>query len=174
MANSNIKKRKERCFMKKFKKIIAMCLATVMALSVMCVGVSAKEVHHLKNGVTLTTYDDGEYTPRANMLRTVDASFNTTLAVFPSSTMIGNSLSLGSSEDEMEIVFTTRPVGMCYFSLYDMTADEYLTTGSNNMSGPSYMGSMFTLSGLTGGHKYRIRMSAAVQSCPVAGTITSY
>ena len=160
--------------MKKFKKVIAMCLATVMALSVMCVGVSAKEVHHLKNGVTLTTYDDGEYTPRANLIRTVDTTFNTTIAKFPSSTLVGNNLSLGSQESNLEIYFTTRPTGSCYFSLYDITTDEYLTSGTNYMYGPIYMNDIYTLSGLTGGHKYRIRMAGAGSSCQIAGSITSY
>ncbi len=160
--------------MKKFKKVIAMCLATVMALSVMCVGVSAKEVHQLKNGVTLTTYSEGEITPRANLTRTVDMTFNTTIAQFPSSTLVGNNLSLGSQESYLEIYFTTSPIGSCYFSLYDMTADEYITDGTNNMYGPVHMADIYTLSGLTGGHKYRIRMAGAGSSCRIAGSITSY
>lgn len=160
--------------MKKLKKTIALCLSVVMALSVLCIGASAKEVYQLKNGVTLTTYTKDEITPRVSLMRTVDTSFSTTIAKHPSSTLIGSGLTLDSNESNIELVFTTSPTGSCYFSLYDMTAGEYLTSGSNNMYGPIYMNDVYKLEGLTGGHKYRIRMAGAGSSCRVAGTITSY
>ncbi len=160
--------------MKKLKKTIALCLSVVMALSVLCIGASAKEVYQLKNGVTLTTYTKDEITPRVSLMRTVDTSFSTTIAKYPSSTLIGSGLTLDSNESNIELVFTTSPTGSCYFSLYDMTAGEYLTSGSNNMYGPIYMNDVYKLEGLTGGHKYRIRMAGAGSSCRVAGTITSY
>lgn len=160
--------------MKKFKKIVAMCLTTVMSLSVFCMGASAKEVHQLKNGVTLTSYSKDEITPHSSLVRTVDATFDTTLAIYPSSTLLGNNLLLDSSESTIEIAFTTRPTGKCYFSLYDLTAAEYLTTGTNNMYGPVYMNDVYQLTGLTGGHKYRIRMASDTVKRAVAGSITSF
>ena len=174
MSKATNLKLEGKIFMKKLKKTIALCLSVVMALSVLCIGASAKEVYQLKNGVTLTTYTKDEITPRVSLMRTVDATFNKTIAKYPSSTLIGNSLALGTIESTIEIEFTTRPTGSCYFSLYDMTTDEYLTSGSNNMYGPIYMNDVYKLEGLTGGHKYRIRMAGAGSSCRVAGTITSY
>ncbi len=151
-----------------------MCLTAAMILSVMCVSVSAEEVYHLKNGVTLTTYSRDEYTPRANISRTVNTSFDTQISTFPNSTLIGNNLSLGRSESTIEILFTEGPESVCYFSLYDMTDDEYITDGTNHLQGPSRIGDIVVFSDLTGGHTYRIRMAGSINGTTVAGTITSY
>ena len=48
-----------------------------------------------------------------------------------------------------------------FFSLYDVTADEYLTDGEYNMHGPIYFSDNFSLTGLTAGHKYIIRFAGS-------------
>ena len=170
--------------MKKFKKIIAMCMATVMAMSVMCVGASASTEIPLKNGVKLVMYDNNENVPfktAQNSRAAVGFSFSiSSLPARPGSAIlrtpytyggVNNVIPVDSPFSNIGIAFTTNPTTLKFFSLYDVTADEYLTDGEYNMHGPIYFSDNFSLTGLTAGHKYIIRFAG---SGALAGDVSTY
>jgi hypothetical protein len=162
--------------MKKISKVLVLCLLVVSILSTCCVGVSANEIakYELNNGVNLIVSNESLNTSLIGP-RVVDTSFNVNLPAYPDSTQVATNLALSGGETRLEMSFTRIPTGYLYISLYDLTAGRYITSGDvDYLYGPVTIGNVFTFTGLTSGHKYRIRMSNFPNAGTIAGTITSY
>lgn len=170
--------------MKKFKKIIAMCMTAVMVLSIMSINVFASTEIPLKNGVKVVMYEKGEKVPfksDQNSRAAVGFSFSiSSLPQVPNSAIlrtpytsggVSNVIPVDSPFSNIGIAFTTNPNTLKYFSLFDVTADEYITDGAYNMHGPIYFTDDFCISGLTAGHKYIIRFAGVGA---LAGDVSTY
>ena len=161
--------------MKNLSKALVLCLLVVTIISTCCVGVSANEIakYELNNGVNLIVSNESLNTSLIGP-RVVDTSFNVNLPAYPDSTQVATDLTLSGGETRLEMSFTRIPTGYVYISLYDLTGGYYVTSGTNGLYGPVTIGNVFTFTGLTSGHKYRIRMSNYPNAGTIAGTITSY
>ena len=159
--------------MKKFKKIIAMGCAAVMALSVMSISAMAKEVVTYDNGVTMTIYETKEEFDRA-LPRTVDMTFSTTLTTtlqyLRSQQTSSYIMSLTGDETELVVVFDDAPSDMLYTTLYDVTSGSYLI----NDNGPYYHSYAVTYSSLPKTHKFKLGYRTTVGTSAVSGTVNSY
>ncbi len=158
-----------------FKKVISMLLVCVMMMSISCIGASAKEVYEMADGVKLILSDTSENTSKSDLLRYVDTTFSVTAPVYPSSTLLlSGNLTLDSAESKLEIEFDSTSGSDIYISLYDLTSGRYITSGTDGLYGPFATQKKLTFTGLTGGHSFRIRVSAANNARYLSGTITSY
>ncbi len=170
--------------MKKFKKIIAMSLMVLMVLSIMNLSALAATEIPLKNGVKLVMYDNNEEIPfnsMQNIRAAVGFSFSiSSLPEKPGSAIlrtpytwngVNNVIPVDSPFSNIGIAFTVNPTSLKFFSLYDVTANEYITDGADNMNGPMYFSDNFSITGLTSGHKYIIRFSG---NGALAGDVSTY
>lgn len=170
--------------MKKFSKIIATCLMAVMLFSVMSINAFASTEIPLKNGVKLVMYDNNESVPfKTQSLTRAAVGFSFSISSLPTrpnsailrtpytSGGVNNVIPVDSPFRNIGIAFTVNPTTLKFFSLYDVTADEYITEGDYHMAGPMYFSDNFSLTGLTTGHKYIIRFSG---SGALAGDVSTY
>lgn len=160
-------------FMKKFKKIIAMGCAVVMAMTTMSIPAMAKEVIEYDNGVVMTIYETEEELDKV-MPRTVDMRFSTTLTT---SLQYLRSLSTSSyimtlSDDETELVVTydNVPSSQFYVTLYDVTTGTTLI----NDRGPNYHHRAVSFSGLPKKHKFKLGLRTQAGTEAVSGSVNSY
>lgn len=157
------------------KKLISLLLVGIMMFSVCCISASAEQTtYDLGNGVSMILSD--ESLAPASKARTVSESFGLNLAVYPTFSLVKSGMRLGSGETRLEINFSELPVYPLYISLYDETADRYVTVDRDGMCiGPlNAVSDVVTFTGLTSGHSYRIRMATLALSGYISGTILSY
>lgn len=148
---------------KNLKKLIAMGLTAVMAVSVMSVSAFAKEIIDLGNGVTMTLYDDGEYT--GIFPRTVNMTFSTTVSYSSvtylksiSGTNKGSTImTLDDDETELVVEFNSSPKYDLYQTMYDQTDGRYIFSNQ----GPYSLAKLVTYSGLPKGHKIKLGYKVA-------------
>lgn len=158
--------------MKKFKRLITMTLAAVMAVSTVGIAAFAKETITYDNGITMTIYDEGEYDKA--IPRTVDMTFSqkltATLSYLRSLETSSYIMTLSSDETEIDVLFDNAPSTMLYNTMYDVTDDTYVIDDQ----GPYHYGKAVTYSGLTKGHKYKLGYRTTGATISVSGTVNSY
>lgn len=159
--------------MKKFKKIIAMGCAAVMAISAMSLPAMAKEIVEFDNGVKMTIYETKEEFDRV-MPQTVDMTFSTTLT--PTLTYLRSLetasyiMTLSGDETELVVIYDKSPKSMLYTTLYDVTNNTYPIKDS----GPYYQKYAVTYSGLTKAHKFKLGYRTTFGTENVSGRVNSY
>lgn len=167
--------------MKKFKKIISIGCAAIMAVSIMSVSAFAKTEIPLENGAVLTIYEDDENYPVAGR-RTANFGFSQLFSAYSDFDYVqtpytvngvNNVIPLSSSESSIRISFTAKPTTF-YMALYDTTTGSYMTSGTNGLMLMQNTSSRYTISNLPSGHAYSLRFAGSGQKGRISGTIETY
>lgn len=159
--------------MKNVKKLLAVGLTTITAMSTISVPAMAKQVVEYDNGVVMTIYENKEEFDRV-MPRTVDMTFSTTLTTslkylrsLETSSYI---MTLTGDETEIVEVFDKTPSGKLYTTLYDVTSGKNLIDDQ----GPYYHNYAVTYSSLPKTHKFKLGHRTASGTETVSGSVNSY
>lgn len=167
--------------MKKFKKIMTIGLAAMAAVSAMSISAMAKETMDLGNGITLEMYNSAVDEITDVPVATDIDNFNFDLIVpkYPSfvyltSTSGVRNLVLDPGQSVIQAKFDELGCFQ-YFSLYDVTAGNYLSGSSSSMVClPNIANDVFRWDGLPGGHTYRIALAHTYRKTDVTGYVISY
>lgn len=158
--------------MKKFKKLLAIGLATITTMSAMSLSAMAKEVITYDNGVTMTVYETKEEFDRV-MPRTVDMTFSTTLTTslqyLKSLETSSYIMTLSGDETELVVVFDNVVNEHLRTTLYDVTSNSYLI--NDDLKIHNYA---VTYSNLPKTHKYKLGYRTTGGTLAVSGTVNSY
>ncbi len=134
--------------MKKFKGIIALCLAAAMSVPI----VSVSAFTGTKFNIDIPFYPDSGF---------VNLDTNKT------------SITLGINQSSIVFKFAESPK-KGYIGIYDVTENRYITAGTEAdgyMVGPYEFGTSFAVEGLTGGHTYRIYMGGDTADNSASGIV---
>ncbi|MDO5396709.1 MAG: hypothetical protein Q4G33_02160 [bacterium] len=167
--------------MRKLKKIIALCLTSMAAISATCVNsVFAEKVMPLPGGGEFVIYEEGDKLPMVAYARTADFDFNQTFPIYPRSSFlltpytensVKNVIPLGEGERNIHFTFDSAPRG-CYVWLYNVTTGKYELDGEA-MGG--LVDKNYGFRNLPAGNTYRIRFSGTdYNAVTLSGNCATY
>ena len=166
--------------MKKFKKLMALLLATMTILSSMCIPAMAKETIQAENGVIIEMYNsETEDIPQLFQARDIDNFyFDLTIPAHPQFVYLTSdegirNMTWDKGQTVIDVSFDDAGVYR-YITVYDVTEGDYILGSSTSMY---YVGSLtgdyLRVRNLTGGHTYRIALANNV-SVHATGYVISY
>lgn len=166
--------------MKKFKKIIAMGCAAIMACSVMSISAFAEIVTPLPGGGEFVIYEEGDEIPTGSLKRTADFTFNQTFPKYPSHAQlitpytvggVNNVVPLSSGERNILFHFDDAP-NNCYVWLYNVDTGNYELNGA---SMGLYASEDYGFRNMPAGTTYKFRFSGTpLSSVNLSGSCETY
>ncbi|HIT85945.1 MAG TPA: hypothetical protein IAA60_08615 [Candidatus Ornithomonoglobus intestinigallinarum] len=169
--------------MKKISKIMAMALSAMLAVGGMGISAMAEEVIDLGHGITLTIRSEEEEMQRPMPRLWNSFHFDQYVGEFPEPSWLRNIddankstyMDLGADESTIKMEFDEWVDEELYTAVYDVTEDRTLFDDcENGLAGPFKLNYSWTISGLTGGHTYRVGFATESGQFRLVGMATSF
>lgn len=166
--------------MKKFRKLLAMGLAVMAAVSAMSMSAFAEIVTPLPGGGEFVIYEEGDVLPPGALLRTADFTFDQRFPAYPSSSLlntpytknsVNNVIPLSSDERNIEFHFDESP-SLCHVWVYNVDTESYELNGA---SMGMHANAHYSFRNLPAGTTYRFRFSGPEgESRVLSGSCNTY